>query len=380
MIVTVASLLALVAAGYFPVRLLTGERYAPVLAAPIATAVMCTIAGMVCLVLRVSMVVAVVLVALFSIACAVLVMRGHRTPADFPTRRRSRAPFDSPAVFWVLLGGVIPFLTVLRAVGWDARSIWWFHAKWWAEGGGALVDAMRNPAFVFSHADYPPLASATNGALWALFGGRSLDQAQFVTAVLGLSAAAVLGHAVMRLFAGRLPGVVVAATAALLIAACYGLAGVDLGTNGYVDFLWSVAFAAAAVFLLASPRSEAALRWGSLMLAASMLTKNEALIAGIVLGALAVIRYRFGWRPLVWIATAAAPGVLWLVLTRVIGAYSDAIDQWRTSELLHLDHEVTTRIVPSLHAVADHLAYVRGCDRARHRSGRRAGLRRGHAT
>jgi hypothetical protein len=92
------------------------------------------------------------------------------------------------------------------------------------------------------------------------------------------------------------------------------------------------------------------------MLAAAALTKNEGLVAGLVLGALAVARYRFRLRATSWIAVALAPGVLWLVLMRVFGVFSDVVAGSKTSELLRLDPSVTKRISPTLHSLGPQLA------------------------
>jgi hypothetical protein len=349
--VIVLSLVLLMVVGYFPARLLTGARFASVVAAPITGALLLTLCGIACLIFRLPVIVALVLTGTLSAGCAFGVLRRGA--------RHASGRADSPTVLLLPLGGLIPFATVLRApVAWDARSIWWFHAKWWAEGGTALMDALRNPAFNFSHSDYPPLVPATIGGMWSILGSRSLKEAQVVSAVLTLSATATLGVAFWRLFSNRLPVALVTGTGCLLVAACYGIARVDPGTNGYADFLWAAAFAAAAVFLLASPRSDEALRWGVLTLAVAAVTKNEALVASLVLGALAAGRYRFRLRPVSWIAVGLAPGVLWLLLMRVFGVFSDVVGGSRTAELLRLDPSVTKRISPTLHSVGHEIALV----------------------
>lgn len=339
MILGITASVLLVVAGYFPVRLVTGTRYAAVVAAPLMTALLVSLFGIACLVLRCSIGFAVAAVVVVSVVSAVLVRRR--------TFGVPRPVADSPMLLAIALGAVVPLATVVRApIAWDARSIWWFHAKWWAEGGGAVLDAMRTPAFVFSHGDYPPLASATNGALWWLLGSRSLKEAQVVTAVLGLSAITMLGFAVWRLFVGNLSRVVVTLGAALLVLACYEIAGVDAATNGYVDFLWAACFAAAAVLLVASPLSDETLRWGALLLAVAALTKNEALIAALLLGGIGVVRARLRLQWIAVLAVALAPGVAWLALTKL--AHVPA-DKWRFSALFHRDPVVTDRIVPTLH-------------------------------
>jgi hypothetical protein len=249
--------------------------------------------------------------------------------------------------------------TVRRApVAWDARSIWWFHAKWFAQGGGAVVDAMRNPAFSFSHPDYPPFAPATNAAAWLVDGTQSAKHAQIVTALLTLSAITVLGYAVWRLFADRLGLGAATGAAALVVAAAYGIVQVDPATNGYVDVLWGACFAAGCVFLLASPRSDDALRWGALMIAVTALTKTEGLVGASLVVFLAALRYRMHRRMLMWLGAGLAPGLAWVATVRLFGVVSESADGSRTGRLLALDPAVTSRFGPAVRSVAHQVSLV----------------------
>ena len=59
-------------------------------------------------------------------------------------------------------------LTRRLPVSWDARSIWWFHASWFEQGGAATRAAMHaTRRWPLSHPDYPPLAPATTAGACA---------------------------------------------------------------------------------------------------------------------------------------------------------------------------------------------------------------------
>ncbi len=342
----------LVALGYFPARLLTRTRTAACLASPLVAGLVVTVFSLVCVLAGLSMRLAVVGAVVVAIGSAVSVF-GRRTS------HRTRTPWDSPSVLLLPAGGLLAFATVLRPpVAWDARSIWWFHAKWFAQGGAAVVDAMRNPAFSFSHPDYPPFAPATNAAAWLVDGTQSAKHAQIVTALLTLSAISVLGYAIWRLFAPRLGVRTATAAGCIVAAAAYGIARVDPATNGYVDVLWAASFAAAGVFLLASPKSDEALRWGALMVAVAALTKNEGLVAASFLSALTGIRYGLHRRILAWLGLGLAPGLAWLAMIRVLGVVSESADQSRSGRLLALDPAVTSRIGPAARSIAGHVGLV----------------------
>jgi hypothetical protein len=157
----------LVALGYFPARLLTRTSTAAYLASPLMAGLVVTVLSLVCVLAGLSMRLAVIGAVVVAIGSGVRVVRRR-------SRRRTRAESASPSVLLLPAGGLVAFATVLRPpVAWDARSIWWFHAKWFAQGGAAVVDAMRNPAFSFSHPDYPPFAPATNAAAWRVDGTQS---------------------------------------------------------------------------------------------------------------------------------------------------------------------------------------------------------------
>jgi hypothetical protein len=348
----VVATLVLVTLGYFPARLLTGTKVAACLVSPLVTGLIVTVLGTGCVLLGLPMSVAIIGAVAVAGGSAVIVFRQRRTPGVGGSG-------DSLMVLLIPAGGLAAIATVRRApVAWDARSIWWFHAKWFTQGGSAVADAMRNPAFSFSHPDYPPFAPATNAAAWLVDGTQSLKHAQIVTAVLTLSAITILGYAVWRLFADRLGLRIATSAGALIVAAAYGIARVDPATNGYVDVLWAAAFAAGALFLLAAPKSDDGLRWGAVMIAVAAVTKNEGLIAASIVVVLTAIRYGLHRRVVAWLGLGLAPGLAWLGTTRLLGVVSESADQSRTSRLLSLDPAVTSRFGPAVRSVGHQVSVV----------------------
>lgn len=342
--------IALVAVGYFPARLVTATRVWCLLVAPVTAALVAGSVGTIVVVLRLPTVFLVIgTVAVSALAGFVVIRRARR--------ERAGGAHESYLPLLLPVAGLFPFLTVRRApVEWDSRSIWWFHASWFADGGATFWQAIQNPAFAFSHPDYPPLASATNGALWWLGGTESLKQAQIVTAILTLSALAAFAFSVWCAVRRLLPGWVSIVAAGFLVVAAYGVAGEGkstqaLATNGYVDVLWSASFAAGCVFVLAARRHPEALRWGALSLAVAALTKNEGLIAVVVVVVLALVRYRFRRPAPFWLVGALAPGVAWLVVARLAGADSEYLTNSKAGELLRLDPDVLGRVSPAFSAV-----------------------------
>jgi hypothetical protein len=64
---------------------------------------------------------------------------------------------------YLLIGGVlfgVSGLVVAPVIGWDARSIWLFHANWLIENE-AYAEFQRTPIFLFSHPDYPIAGSSS---------------------------------------------------------------------------------------------------------------------------------------------------------------------------------------------------------------------------
>ncbi|MEQ1700024.1 MAG: hypothetical protein ABMA25_07940 [Ilumatobacteraceae bacterium] len=273
--------------------------------------------------------------------------------------RQGRGHGRSPTVPWWAAGPVVlltaPALlaTNAAAIEWDARSIWWFHAAWFRQGGEVARAAMNNDAFQFAHADYPPFAPATQAMIWT--GYHDLDRmlAKAVGAHLTFAAVALLCLLLVRL-APAAHRRWVAATAVLAGLFGLGLFGVGNGngTSGLVDLLWAVLFAAGALALLIAPRDHDSLAVGWVAIAAAGLTKNEALSAIVLLFVLLAVRNGRQWKSTAWAATAIVPAMAWTLVRAVFtDAGNDALRPGGVAALLTGDEARTSRVSPTLTAV-----------------------------
>ena len=339
----------LVGLGFLPALALVRRPILATLIAPLTTAVLASALGTGIALLRCSMAFGfwgLVAVAAFA---GVFVLR---QPELWAQRDRSFVPLLFPVV------GLVPFSTIRVApLGYDSSVIWWSHARWFAAGGGVLADAVRNPVFAITHPDYPPFPAAPTGALWWLVGNDNLRYAQCVTAILTLDAVCALAYAIWTLSRRVLSAGVSAAVGASVVLAAYGVftaAPGAAGTNGYVDALGAALIATAVVLLLASPQERGALHLGALMVACAALTKNESLVAALIVSGVAVWRYRPHRSCAVVLAVALAPALFWEFSSRlVLDAISDYQNGARVGSLLRLEPSTLGRLEPAARGVAE---------------------------
>jgi hypothetical protein len=228
--------------------------------------------------------------------------------------------YDLGLMAWVTLPAVA-LLTMFRPrpLAWDARSIWWFHSNWFLRGGDAVRDAIANPAFGWSHPEYPPGAPALTATLWQIAGGPDLPRAQTLTAVLtGLAVAFLAG---VLLYESRDAPTIFASM--LMVVATVQM-GEGLAAHGYVDELCAALLVTALAAFSCIDDSRLAIVAGSLSLASASLVKNEGFVFGIVVVLLAVL----GARQARWVvagagAAALVPAVLWQGIVRSTGADLD---------------------------------------------------------
>jgi len=194
----------------------------------------------------------------------------------------------------VLVALIIP-LRALRAelIGWDANSIWLTHALMVSGGHHALVTGLKNPVYLFSNPDYPPLVPAAGALAFALFGRGDLHIAPGTTVLLNACALGVVGTGIAALANGareltRL-GAIAAAGAICLVG--FAVAA-EFGVNGYTDLLWAAAAVGAVIWGLVLPRSTQALVIAWICAGVATLTKNEGLTTGLALLVLIALRYR----------------------------------------------------------------------------------------
>jgi hypothetical protein len=348
MISVLVVIAGLVVPGFLPSLWLTRCPLPALALAPMVTGLACALGSVVALVTRTALLPWVVVVVVATNLAVVLQATKGQSKPESGAVDADRFSFRSVVPFALVAA---PLLTVRQAPhAWDARSIWWFHADWFWSGGDVLARALQNPIFVFSHPDYPPLAPATIATLWRLRGGSDLEFAQLVSAILTAAPVVLLAMAVGGRFAGTASRWVGTAASVLVLLAVHGGTKV-MGTDGYVDLQWAVAFSAAAVVILLWPPEPRHVAVGAIALAYAGLTKNEGMLSAVVLLALAAFRFRHRRQLLVFPAVATAAGFVWMVVARMHGAESDLASGPTAAKWLRGDFVGFERLHPTLTAV-----------------------------
>lgn len=261
----------------------------------------------------------------------------------------------------VVLALAVPLLALRTPdVFYDARSIWFLHARWLATGHDGVRAALANPAFVFSHPDYPPLTPAAVAGAWRVTGSGSDERlAQVLVALLNACAVLVLALGVTRAATGqRVRGAFAPLVGFLLVIACFGIAG-RYATDGYADLLWSTAAVAAVVWGLVLPPLRETTAIAALCCVVAATTKNEGLATGLIIEALVLLRWtlhdghtlrssvRRIRRSLPWSGPTALATVAWTSTVHALGVASDVAAGGNVGRLLHLDQSVLERVRPT---------------------------------
>jgi hypothetical protein len=343
----VATAALLLLPGFLPTLAASRRVPAAVATAPLATALLAAVGGTVAVATRTSVVAWVLLAVAAANAAAVLALRRDRH-----VERAGWLQLVLP------LAALVYVLLALRRAptDWDARSIWFFHAQWFWAGGAQAADALGNPAFVFSQPDYPPLVAAVVGTVWRVTGGVDPERGQLVVGLLNGSALLAIAVAVGRVcepwLRPRRLTTAAGLAGGLIVLGAAGISGAN-ATNGYGDLLWGASFVAGSLVLLLGPTDRSTVAWALVPLATAMLTKNEGMLAGLPVLALALLRCRRRDR-LALLAVPVVAAAAWAVVARLAGAESYLATSGRTSGLLRLDPEVTSRLGPTLEAFWTH--------------------------
>lgn len=336
----VVILVLLVGGGYLPALVLSRDPVLAVVLAPAASAVLGTLAAVAATASRTPLAPWVVLFTTGASAAAVLLCRRRGLVIE---RRIQPVQLLLP-----VLAAAACMVMVRRApIDWDARSIWFFHAHWFASGGDAVAASLQNPALVFSHPDYPVLVPGAVAFFWWLLSPRDLELGQMVISLLVASMITLLGVAVQAASSAT-NRIVSGLIGAAVVLAAYGIGG-PTTTNGYADSLWSAALVAAAIALLVAPPSSAATAIGALGLLVATLTKNEGLSVGLAVAVLHVVRRRD--RRSALLAVSLVPALLWMALARAHGAENDLMQPELIEAMLRGRPEVWDRLGPAVERI-----------------------------
>ncbi len=177
-------------------------------------------------------------------------------------------------------------------IGYDANIIWLTHTLLVSGGHQALRSGLQNTALLVTNPDYPPVIPGSGAMAFAVFGRGELLVAIRVTVLLNACAVGVVAVGIGS--AGnkgpRLTRLIALLVAGGVCLVAFAVAG-DYAVNGFADLLWSAAALGAVVWGLVLPASPRALAvaWTCAMVAS--LTKNEGLIAALILLILISLRY-----------------------------------------------------------------------------------------
>jgi hypothetical protein len=306
-----AAALLLIVPGYLPALALTRSRWGSVLTAGVVCVITAGVAGIACVLLRISVIpCSLVLFAAVNAGSVLLLRRWQRaaSPPPPPT-----AGSDSIAMLLFALCALALVVAAPEPTAWDARSIWWFHAAWFEAGGDVVVDALRNPIMPFAHPDYPNGVPAFVGTVWALFGGENLRLAMEITAVLTAMAVALLVATVFDRARIDSASVVVP----ILLGVAVVMQGEGLAAAGYLDVLCGSLTTLACVGFI---RDRSASLVSAAALAGATLAKAEGLYFVIGLALVAGVWVERRGRYALTVGAAMIPAVVWLVTVRALNA------------------------------------------------------------
>jgi len=354
-----AAMAVLAASGTLPVLALVGARWVAVPLIPLGGAVIAAVAaaGMVAIggslvvwFVALAATIGFVIVALWILRPALRPFGRGATVASADDRIGRLVAFTAIALAaaWSLVALRTP------SVGFDARTIWMLHARWYADGHATSLTALRNTALFFAHAGYPPLIGGTVALSWVITGVHS-DRFGVVMVAL-LNACAVMAAAWVLVDLGRrctqwstearrqvapdargrgagnIPFLVGVATAVLLVFVAFGVAG-PFATNGYADMLWAASAVGAVGFGLVLTARRSDLGAAAVLLAVAGLTKDEGYVTAMAIVALIALRAALSspvgetgrwWRPAVFGALGVVGLGLWPLLTRLLHAAPNA--------------------------------------------------------
>jgi hypothetical protein len=223
--------------------------------------------------------------------------------------------------WYALLGSATVASTVIvflsRApVRWDARSIWFFHASWFADKTTPYAVAVASTtAYGFSHLDYPPLTASIGAFAWRLGNPRNDWIPQFATGILTLACCAVLAILISRYVNSAWERLAVGLISTLLFLAIIRGNGLD----GYVDGLAALLVTVLVVMAFSAKDDQVVI----IFAIAAALVKNESFVFLVAVIVPLYLLRRRSIRPLV---PGLVMGTAWIIAIRTTGI---ALESWR---------------------------------------------------
>lgn len=331
-------------AGLRPALALVQVRWLAALVAPLVAGLLASIAGMIAVATGTNQFLWwVVLVAVANICT----LREH-----LDWRLPSVNAWIVVASLLVVAAAAYPLIDMtVRNVGWDGRSIWLLHSRWFFAGGDYARAAMQNPVYLFSHPDYPPLVPATVATVWSMSGAIDLRVGQIVITVLNATVVALVGLGFVRLVRGRLVIAAGAIGAGVCLTAYLFADGYEI--NAYADVLAAASTTAAALYLLVLPPGRAHAMVGLLCGAVAGSTKNEAV--PVVVGVLVLSAFRHRETLRAWLPAGVVVVALfgaWGLVTHGVGVRSDLLGgPVPRGALLARTHDAGDRAAQSLRKI-----------------------------
>ena len=373
-IATVTALCVLAAAGTLPVVAAVGLRWVTVTLAPLAGAVVATLAATASLTFGgplLSWFVALAAIGATTVF-GLWVVRPDLGP------RRSWPGQATGALDRVL--GIVGFLSVIAVcawslrglrsptVGFDARALWVMRPGWFLQSHAQLLIDLKARNLVLTQTAYPPLASASAAVAWKVTGIHTARLGVTTIALLNACALATAALALVecgRGMAGRLSrswvpmasGIV---GALLLIVVAAGVTEPFL-TNGYADPLWSLAAVGAVAFGLQLPGESSNRAATVVLILVAGTTKDEGFVTALALVVLVAAR-SIGWEgvrgqrkrwvvPVVIAVAELAVLLWWPTMMRVVGARGASSSFTTRTELAQRTTATVHGMSPYLHVL-----------------------------
>jgi len=373
-IATTAAICSLAAAGALPVLAAVGLQWVSVTLAPLAGALVATLAATASLTFGGSLM--SWFVALSALGAATVfglwVVRPDLGPRHASPGRAAGALDRVAGIvgFLMVIGACAWSLRGLRSptVGFDARALWVMRPGWFLQSHAHLLVDLKARGLVLTQSAYPPLVSASAAVAWKVTGIHTARLGVTTVAVLNACALATAAMALVecgrgaavRLARSWLPIAVGIVSAVLVVVVAAGVTEPFL-TNGYADPLWSLAAVGAVAFGLQLRDSPSARAAAVVLILVAGTTKDEGFATAVALVVLVAAR-SIGWAGLrgdrkrwaipVTVAVAEFAVLLWWpTMMRVIGARGASSAFTTRTDLAHRTTATVHGMSPYLHVL-----------------------------